>query len=370
MEGWCTPLDVPDHWLPIVSSLVDILQIEQECLLTSHQVSVLQPYVDTLRQELSEYLSSLPEEELTWSGYQAILEYYDNTEHKLWRRVFYPANYHIRKRGSVAKPYLSNPLGLAVLLIANKLAFSQVDGRRVITPSKRKRSSNSPDSFIIISSDESDEGERQEEVVSPWQPMPTALHTYYHTVVYFSNERSIPRRNDERVELAELSESLKKYIVGRRKELTKNIIVAEHLYASDLDVVRNAKLATIIRDGNVEISTIPEPTAFIEPHLHIVWWRASNNRTYGIEGLLGKWADKFRTRVTISSSEVKCYHCIREYLRQGAGRVVRVENISSPVEQRQCVRRTQSTESDRGDDVRCEDYRGPICGASEGKIGI
>ena len=256
MEGWETPLDVPDHWLPIVSSLVDILQVEQECVLTPHQVSLLQPYVDTLREELYQYLSALPEEELTWAGFCAIFQQFDNCRTKLWRRVFYPANFHIRKRGVVAKPYLSNPLGLAVLLHANKLAFSQLDGRRVITPSKRRHSGDSPDSFIVISSDdEPDEDNRQEETVSPWEPMPTALHTYYHTVVYFSNKRSVSKRSDERVELAELSESLKKYIVGRRKELTKNCIVAEHLYGSDLDVVRHAKLATIIRDGNVEIST-------------------------------------------------------------------------------------------------------------------
>lgn len=364
-------LNVPVHWLPIVSSLESALIFNKRVPTPPYdgsrwyQLRLLRHSVTTLREELSALVRTKDtEQDQYWHDVGIDIEG-DHLFTGNWQHVFHPTFHALRYESDVSELLSQHPLGAALYRISGTRCPFEFGGCMSRSQKRKRSDSGSTDNPVAVSSDE---GEREEEIVSSGEPMPSALHTYYHTVVYFSNKRSSSRRHNERVDLAELSESLKKYVVNKRKDFTKNFILADHFYTCDFDVVRNSKHATTIINGDVAFPSAQEPTEFIEPHVHIVWYRTSNNRQYGVEGHVAKWADKFGARAHVSSTEVKCFHCIRQYLRKGAGRVVRIEVVSDPLEQRLCHGRTEGDVADGSDDVPCKDHRNELCGDVESKL--
>ena len=300
------PAHVPRHWLSVLPSLVCCVAKQFESYVPASDLPVLRRYSASLREDLRQLLSLQSQRPTSQQTSITLLQYSDDDERSFLQRWFYPVIYHLGNGRSVRELFLFNPLGLALLCCAGKLdlASSSSDNVRLRVPSKRSRSGSS----------DSDRTIDLAETPSPspalpsgeWESMPSDLNAYYHTVVYFSHSRSSADRSSERVDLGELVDILKRYISARKREFTTNILVAEHFFANDLDAIRHSRIPVTIREGNVEIPAIPEPTAFIEPHLHVVWFRNSNNRAYGVEGQLGKWAEKFGAKACLSSAKVKC----------------------------------------------------------------
>lgn len=369
--------DVPFYWLPLVPPLLDLLESEPVLSDNSPSVQLLRSQFDSIRSKLCFILSKLP-----LAGRSLNLWHKFERPIYNWRELFYPAHFHLAGTRLYCEVFYGDALGLAILCLAGKLEFDRSNSGepRLSVSRKRPRSRESTtgsEETISVHSDTAediDEGPSKKTIVPSGERMPSALHTYYHTVVYRKqqNTRQHTRRAEERRALSELIQDLKQYwLKPRQKESrSQNFIACEHFYTNDTDVVRFAGRTTTFESGVLSIPAIPEPTDFIEPHVHVVWFKSSNNANYGIHGVIQRWKSKQHSEYTVSSTAVRCFHCISNYLHQGQGRSIRIQNISNRMEQRVCVNRIEGSLTDESSNIRCEDYRSEVCGTVAGKSNV
>lgn len=203
--------------------------------------------------------------------------------------------------------------------------------------------------------------------------MPRTVKRYYHTVVYFDQHRNTNRRNLERDALRELSNLLVRYFGEVRYANIKRSIVCEHFYKTDYDTVRALnREAQDAKSKSFSFSQCGDPKRFIEPHLHVVHWLASRRSGVGVYKFIEEWRTKQSFNVSTSSTEVRNYNALREYLHQGHGRLLRFEKIFNSVEPRYTDSGDKVQTSDDELDVllRDDDANGNFCelGGKQGLV--
>ena len=203
--------------------------------------------------------------------------------------------------------------------------------------------------------------------------MPRTVKRYYHTVVYFDHHRNTNRRNLERDALRELSNLLVRYFGEVRYANIKRSIVCEHFYKTDFDTVRALNFeAQNAKSKSFSFAQCGDPKRFIEPHLHIVHWLASRRAGVGVYKFIEEWRTKQSFNISSSSTEVRNYNALREYLHQGHGRILRFEKIFNSVEPRYADSGDKVQTSDDEFDVllRDDDADGNFCelGGKQGSV--
>lgn len=194
------------------------------------------------------------------------------------------------------------------------------------------------------SSDESEE----ETKLRPGRFMPRAVKSYYHTVVHFSGDSNVGSISNKRRALSELRDDIIKYCNSNRAVKGHSTIVVDHFCTSDRALVQ------LLNDGAFRQFSSSDETGSCEPHIHIVHYVASR-KPAGIWRIVDQWIDKVNGGIQ-SSTQVKNFHLLRQYLRQGRGRLVRFEEISGGVDGGDANAGASDTAPDLGaTNFQCED---------------
>lgn len=192
-----------------------------------------------------------------------------------------------------------------------------------------------------------------EEKTLPGDFMPRDVHCFYHFVIYFkhfeqsvSDKSFIPAdriRSRKRVILDELAHEIGQHIkkIGRAK--SKSSILVKHYFNNDRSVVQYVNDSNVLWDNVTLRSTYGGE---IEPHIHFVAYINTRKPTKFNE-LVNKFKKDY-PGLFCSNRKVASYNLLRQYLRQGYGRQLCCENVSSGLE---------STDSDSGADDKTSDRR-------------
>ena len=201
--------------------------------------------------------------------------------------------------------------------------------------------------------------------------MPRVVGAYRHAVVYFNTPGRVgttTKRGAERAALQQLVTDVSNWFTSYKATYKHGGLVVTHFYKNSNDASRGGRKPTIITaGGEVTIPSFPEPTYFIEPHVHVVYYSASNNDERGIAGCVRRWGRKQSVRFVNSTEEVRCYHGLRQYLCKGHGRVLCLEKVSATDDGERCDCGTADQESHGRDNFSCYNWRDTCCNRLGGK---
>lgn len=196
--------------------------------------------------------------------------------------------------------------------------------------------------------------------------MPKTLQAFYHTVVYFSDERTTSNRVKERQALKQLANELTKYFASKRA-YKYHALVCEHLWGSDNLLLNDLKREKLNLSGAGSVFQATEREFAEEwkhghePHIHVVYYQSTRNGT-GAERIIEQWRRRYNTQSTSSSAKVGSYAHLREYLYQGRGRLLRFENIPGELGEENVHLQTDVHESDGSSGIFCiSSRRGDKC---------
>lgn len=174
---------------------------------------------------------------------------------------------------------------------------------------------------------------------------------YCHCIVYFKkNKYTFANREQIILYLEDLRKKASNYFVKYNTKYSsseKNFIVATHYFDSDAaagrfvsevyaraDDPHKYNFGDKFSDDPISIFNEREfldATDYVNPHLHIVYWKTTRNSNAGFNRIFNEWNKLVlgqNTCAIASSERVKCFHCLRVYLHQGKGRFVDKERIA------------------------------------------